>query len=899
MAAIRLDLSQFKASGIYTLEYDQSENILVFPQTIRLVVGFSKKGPFNTPVFCPDIKTARTIFGDIDTALERKGSFFHRSLFTCLTTGPVFALNLLALVDDSTGTPDISDNVNYRSFSLDAAGVGATANGSLHAKLLSSFYNKERFWFPDPEYFLATRAVADDSKLLNLVNLGKTPLSVFVRKSSAKGYDLTAKEWYNQAKLEKPSFLDDNDYINDFFVDVIAVEGDWTDFAALAVDPVYSLYFTTRGIIQTKIDAFLSLPEVNMSLKLTGSIIPDFKDQNGVNQFIETLVNNTTGITGLFCAVDKAAFDNIADNDDKIDMVGHNLIDALDSQTVTEINFLSYNAPLINDYVFADEASPSARIVVSGYQTLVDYPGGVLYDAWADGSITDGDYIIKNVGGTKQYLRFFSQTDGNGDAYVQIKAYDSTAYTAQENISDYGTTYNSSGTLVATDLNIVSTYGSYNQYFTTQTVDPTKPIGNNEFIVTTAEAATIAIGDLVVDSTGLRLTRVTKKATYATGKVRVTCTSAVFMYSSNRVQVFQRIQDFVQELEFTYLQGFVLRDTHMPNGSDARMNEILDVMYNTNIANTLKNKNIITFRYIVDTFNGGLEPNSKSRLALLAKMRQKCLAICNTPSMKQFLDSTDPKFTDAATAANPKPLLNVQYIADGGNQSLNPTVSYSLVDETNGSKFVGYFAPNIVLNINGKNISVPPSAHVSNLYVQKFINGNPYSLVAGPKRGLVSDVNLVGVELDFDDDDRAILEPFGINPIVRHRNVGTMIFANQTGYQKVNSAFNNIHVRDLLITIENDIETILAYYMFDFNDAPTRLEIKTKVDNYLEGVQSAGGVYTFSTVMDTSNNTKEIIDQNIGIIDVYIEPVRGIHKFINRVTVLRTGGASSGGFTVV
>ena len=60
MAAIRLDLSQFKASGIYTLEYDQSENILVFPQTIRLVVGFSKKGPFNTPVFCDGIKTAGT-----------------------------------------------------------------------------------------------------------------------------------------------------------------------------------------------------------------------------------------------------------------------------------------------------------------------------------------------------------------------------------------------------------------------------------------------------------------------------------------------------------------------------------------------------------------------------------------------------------------------------------------------------------------------------------------------------------------------------------------------------------------------------------------------------------------------------------------------------------------------
>jgi len=50
--------------------------------------------------------------------------------------------------------------------------------------------------------------------------------------------------------------------------------------------------------------------------------------------------------------------------------------------------------------------------------------------------------------------------------------------------------------------------------------------------------------------------------------------------------------------------------------------------------------------------------------------------------------------------------------------------------------------------------------------------------------------------------------------------------------------------------------------------------------------------------MDSSNNTNEVIDQNIGIIDVILEPARGINKFINRVTVVRTGSVSSGGFTV-
>lgn len=50
--------------------------------------------------------------------------------------------------------------------------------------------------------------------------------------------------------------------------------------------------------------------------------------------------------------------------------------------------------------------------------------------------------------------------------------------------------------------------------------------------------------------------------------------------------------------------------------------------------------------------------------------------------------------------------------------------------------------------------------------------------------------------------------------------------------------------------------------------------------------------------MDESNNTPDIIDQNFAIIDVGIEPARGAQKFINRVTVFKTGGISSGGFTV-
>jgi len=398
---------------------------------------------------------------------------------------------------------------------------------------------------------------------------------------------------------------------------------------------------------------------------------------------------------------------------------------------------------------------------------------------------------------------------------------------------------------------------------------------------------------------GDRLTRVTRKAKLnVSGDTKITCSAAVNIYASNRVQRFKKIVNYVQELNFTYLSGFVLTATHLPDGSDARMNEILDVMYNTNIAVALAGKNIITWRYVVDTFDGGLEPNCKWRLAKLAKLRKQAMALLNIPSAQKFINSTDPRLTEDTTAANPKPLLDTRYIVEGGNQSLNPTFSFTLVDEQLGSKNAGYFFPNIMLVQNGKNISVPPAALVSNLFIQKFIAGTPFAIVAGTRRGLISDPNLVGPEIALFDSDRDNLEPFGINPIVKVRGTGTMIYANQTGYQRVNSALNNLHVRDILITIEEGIEQILKNYLFEFNDAATRLEIKSKVENYLESVQSAGGLYAFQVIMDTTNNTPDIIDQNIGIIDVIVEPARGLHKIVNRVTVTRTGAIASGGFTL-
>jgi len=1109
---IKLDLSQFKASGVYTLEFDASANVILTTQTIRLVVGFSNKGPFNAPVYIPDVTTAIAVFGEVDKNLEAKGSFFQRSILTCLNAGPVFALNLLRLNNDIDSPT--ADKTAYFGYSVDTE----QPNGILTEKLYASYYNKERFWYADTNYFLATRSIIDQGRIFNLVNLGSTAMSVIVRKSTdanppLQGYDVFAIDWYGAGNV--PSYVNPYDYISDWFIDVIAVAGDWTNYAALSKDPQWSSYFTPNGFIKSQITNFLNNKEVELITIQTGCLIIDFVNLNGNNEYIQTLINNNTPSTGLFCAVDEEALQNLCTNPYKVDLVGNHLIDELSGDRDIQdakINFLSYDQNLLQDYLYTRNLStitaatgspiqtgtlytlpqtgysigitgslwggtagipvqgflpydssayiaglhfltaatgasgafagltsadlldlksfltPSATsspyiigqitalpagltgsiinqfsrgdlvklkvanvaeidgklriayshpldidqyrnlgvivtplsanwtptsnsyqpygitggvIGVTGYQfgasdsfgiTAASSPGATASTNSLAGQITssfyqnvlyaelqDGDFVYTNSNQTSiQYLTYNADVDRDQyDLYFAF-AFSNIARSSNTvtNIANFGQTYPSiisgqyAGYPLPYKFDIVSSYGSINEF-----VDVSGGIGGKISVTSfrmDSRLFTVSVGDLLVSTDQdlcqvgntnrqQRLTKVTSVATTSlTGIVTVTTARPIYFYSGGdtglQVQKFQSIPQFTTSFDFTYLEGFQLNDYHRPNGTDARVTEILDVMYNTNIAATLATKDVISFRYIVDTFSGVILPNSKYQLSKLAMMRGQALALINAPSMAQFQSFVDPRFTAAPTAADPYPALQTQYIADGGNLALNPTYTFSLPTQALGASFSAYYSPYLTLRENNRNVNVPPAAFVSNNFVAKFANGEPYAIVAGQKRGTIAGTNLVGLEYDFTLEDRGWLEPFGINPIIKKRGLGVVIFGNQTAYQTVNSAFSLVHVRDLLISVENDVEQILSNYLFDFNEDSIRLEIKTLVDNYLDGVRSGGGIYAYQVIMDSSNNPPSVIDQNIGIIDVILEPARGIQKFVNRITVTRTGGIASGGF---
>jgi len=160
--------------------------------------------------------------------------------------------------------------------------------------------------------------------------------------------------------------MHDTGFLSDYFLDLIIVEGDWTNLNILSQDPNYSKYFDSRGLRVDRVDAFLSLDEITLVGAFTGTIIPDFIDNNGANQNLETIVNAAVGLTGTFIAINNAKIEDYANSIRKIDTIGNNLINTTDDT----IDFLSYNTPIKNILEYSGETDLN-----TGSTDLTTYTG--------------------------------------------------------------------------------------------------------------------------------------------------------------------------------------------------------------------------------------------------------------------------------------------------------------------------------------------------------------------------------------------------------------------------------------------------------------------------------------------------------------------------------------------
>lgn len=296
----------------------------------------------------------------------------------------------------------------------------------------------------------------------------------------------------------------------------------------------------------------------------------------------------------------------------------------------------------------------------------------------------------------------------------------------------------------------------------------------------------------------------------------------------------------------------------------------------------LTNRKDSEYHYLVDTFESFVQTELKSTFGVIAKEKDNCLALVNFPSIKTFKDCPYSSYTDN----NGK--FQTKYIAEGYNKQKPASVYFSLMSEFNGASFVSYNTP-VVLTDGTVKTYCPSAALVSNNFMAKYDTRLPYSIVAGPTYGRITVNGLVGPDFNFSRQDLDVLEPMGVNCMVYVPRKGTYINSNQTAKQNPVTALSKINVRELVIFLQDEIENLMQNYQWEYNTQELRDTIKSKADTICEKIKANGGLYEYVNVCDDSNNTPEVIDNEMIILDTSIEPGRGAGKMVQRLYIYRTG----------
>jgi hypothetical protein len=429
----------------------------------------------------------------------------------------------------------------------------------------------------------------------------------------------------------------------------------------------------------------------------------------------------------------------------------------------------------------------------------------------------------------------------------------------------------------------------------------------NKILIDASRYTEVKIGDFLekeVDESSLeigevpkRLTRITKKRRFSGDQslLEVTCDSKIKKYTfegSKQTFRFTEIDDYVQEYKGISLFGFRVREASLPNGKDEKIQEILDVVgKGTPLFNAVTDKDVVDFRYLIDSYGLGLTENSKQQLADICGKRLDCFGILNMPSMKQFKNSSSPSFVDSEGR------LNTEFIAQGADPESSPAFNYSFATG-DGVSSVAYFAPYVTINDNGRPKDCPPASYVAKTFLRKHDNSipsvTPWTIAAGITNGQIR--GIAGLEFDFTSEDIEYLNEMNANPIVSKRNRGRVIETENTAQISRRSALSFIHVREVLIELERDLSDMLLNFQWSYNTPEIRAEIKQRADVICEDYVNRNGLFNFFNKIDDENNTQEIIDNQYGVLDTFVEPIKGMGVIVNNVTILRTGAIDAGGF---
>jgi len=480
------------------------------------------------------------------------------------------------------------------------------------------------------------------------------------------------------------------------------------------------------------------------------------------------------------------------------------------------------------------------------------------------------------------------------------------------------TPYTISGPDVAlnTSINVYSGEAAY-----TQTLEieehPAFTITDTKFLIDLIRYPEVKVGDYVkayIDLGTLKpgefpkkVSRIIKKTPWSGNTTYNVQYAEIVVDAKVDIQIFggdmqttryTKIEDYIDTYKAISLGGFTVQASAIPDGTEARQSEILDIIgKDTALYNAIVNKNKFNFRYLIDSFGLGLTEFSKQQLADITGKRKNCIGFLNMPSVKALKNSSNPSFI------NVDGTLNLEYVRLGGNPEQNPAFLYSFAQgagKDDGRDTVGYFFPYVTVNDNGRPLIFPPAAYCANTYMRKLnssISGiYNWTVAAGTEDGKV--LGISNTEMDFTEFDLEQMYTMGANPLMYAKNIGFYIETEWTALISPLSALSYLHVREILIDLENELYAMLVPYQWKFNTPAIRAKIKRQADEICQRYVDRSALYAYNNVIDETNNTPTLIDNQFGLLETYIEPVKSMAIIVNVINVMATGAlGSSTGFS--
>jgi len=229
------------------------------------------------------------------------------------------------------------------------------------------------------------------------------------------------------------------------------------------------------------------------------------------------------------------------------------------------------------------------------------------------------------------------------------------------------------------------------------------------------------------------------------------------------------------------------------------------------------------------------------------------------------------------------------YIMDAG--AVTDSIS-TVINQVNSidSNYTATYFPWVRIVDAGKNkpMFVPPSVVVPGALSFNDSVAAPWYAPAGLNRGSLTSV--INTYEKLTQSNRDELYESRVNPIANFPNQGICIWGQKT-LQSRPSALDRVNVRRLLITVKKFIASSTKFLVFEQNTVETRNRFLAIANPYLESVRSQQGLHAFRVVMDSTNNTADLIDQNILYGQIFLQPTRTAEFIVLDFNIQPTGAS--------